>query len=225
MKYKFYGNSIQNKRHSNMDSLLIESKTISAQNTLLSVVCDGVGSLTQGGVAAKIVVNMLHSWYSSLLNLDMCGLKLRDEVLKINDYIIEYSQKAEIKTATTLTALLIANNKYYIVHLGDSRAYYYDKRFHCLTEDDTNDTGKLTQYIGKEEIIPQYFEDEIERAHCFLLCTDGLIKKMDLNNMTAIISFKNEKRIKSSMEKLMEQAVENGENDNITVAFIKIENI
>ena len=64
--YLYDGMSLQNKRKSNMDSLLLKERRIDGQNVYLAVVCDGVGSLENGGFAAATAVRLLSDWFDSV---------------------------------------------------------------------------------------------------------------------------------------------------------------
>ena len=48
---------------------------------------------------------------------------MRNAVLRINTEIADCAQQQGIRTATTLSALLLVEGQYYIVHAGDSRIY------------------------------------------------------------------------------------------------------
>ena len=56
---------------------------------------------------------------------------------KVNKEIISYGLSIAEKVGTTTSVLLIFNNNFYIVHVGDSRIYRLNRQLEQLTEDHT----------------------------------------------------------------------------------------
>jgi len=224
MAYIFNGASLQNGQQSNMDSLLIKHLEIDGKAVLLGVVCDGVGSLAGGAFAAGTAVQMLNKWFNTLTNTDRLGLMMRDSVLDINSKIISEALAMGIETASTMSALLLIEEKFYIVHIGDSRIYSYGNEvLSLLTKDDISETGRLNAYIGRYAgIVPQYLEGSA-KGKTFLICSDGLYKRMDTNFMKAKLKSWNKRSLDEPIKSLPQYVVEQGEQDNISLAIIKIE--
>ncbi len=222
MPYIFEGTSIINQRKSNMDRLLLMKHDTGEKNCILVVVCDGVGSLEDGAIAAEQTVIRLREWMSSCTTDERLGLRLRDIVLEINQEIQEYALGQEIRTASTLSALLLCEDEYYLVNIGDSRVYYLEQgQLFIATSDDVSESGKLTSYMGKTgEFIPQYSEGTVGEK-TFLLCSDGLYKKMDFSLMTNILGTVSKWKIKGAIKKLVQYSLKQGEKDNLTVAIVK----
>lgn len=224
MDFVFHGVSVQNKRQSNMDSLLLKNGRINKKNILLATICDGVGNMAEGAFASGVLVWMLNDWFEKLTTTDWIGLKLRDIVLEINLYIISEAKRRSIRTASTLSALLLVEDNYYIVHTGDSRIYGYESgELSVLTKDDISKSGKLTSCIGQtEDVLLQYSEGLIGNK-TFLLCSDGLYKKMDIYFMIDRLNSLNKHGLKEAAQSLIKHVMKCGEEDNITLALIKIE--
>jgi serine/threonine protein phosphatase PrpC len=119
----------------------------------------------------------------------------------------------------------LLEGNYYIAHIGDSRIYCYENEtLAALTSDDVSESGKLTAYIGRNDgIFLQYFEGEAI-GKTFLLCSDGLYKRMDVEVMAAQMKRWNKETIEEPIETLPKFVIERGERDNISLAFVKIEN-
>ena len=225
MSYIFYGISLQNKRPNNMDSLLLKGKYIEGKSALLAVVCDGVGSLENGLFASTTSTKMLSGWFDTTENINCIGINMRDAVLEINSHIISEAQHADIHTASTLSALLLIEDTFYIVHIGDSRVYSSDgKTLTQITSDDVSASGKLTACIGQsEKVIVKYYEGMAEGI-TFIVCTDGLYKRMDIDLMVAMMSASNKasrRALKKAIEILTLYVMKQGEQDNITIALVK----
>lgn len=224
MNYLFSGKSLRNQRPINMDSLLLKSGLISGKKALLAVVCDGVGSLADGAFASKRAVQMLSGWFNKADTSDRIGLALRDAIIAINSHIIKEIGKANIRAASTLSALLLIDRYYYIAHIGDSRIYsYQDGILSILTSDDVSEMGKLTACIGQtENIFLQYYEGEA-RGKTFLICSDGLYKRMDTGFMRAKIKTWDKCSAEEVIKNLTQYVIEQGEQDNISIALLKTE--
>ena len=229
MQYLFHGFSLQNKRPSNMDSLLLKCRTLQGKNALLALVCDGVGRMADGAFASGEAARMLGEWFDRTNSVDRIGLCMLDAVLKINSDIISRAKENKLNTATTLSALLLIENAYYTVHIGDSRIYCYNSRcgenqaLSLLTNDDISKSGKLTACIGQtEDVFPQYSEGTADNK-TFLLCSDGLYKRMDRAVMVSRIKNWSKRTLKESAEDMAQYVIARGEPDNISVALVKIE--
>jgi len=224
--FLFTGASLQNGRSSNMDSLLIKQRSIDNSDAILAVVCDGVGSLEDGGLAAGMAVHLLNDWFDSIESTARIGIKMRDYVLDVNAKIIAQAKENKKNTATTLTALLLLDSTYFITHVGDSRAYSYcniNEELLQITTDDVSEAGKLTSVIGRVlNILPQYYEGSIA-GKTFLICSDGLIKRMDVEYLSTEIKLrtKTKKDMKIITKTLPQYVIGRGERDNISFALLR----
>ena len=223
MEYIFDGLSLQNGRATNMDSLLLTSRQISGTPSVLAVVCDGVGSMVDGAYASMEAVRLLHGWFSGMNSAERAGLRLRDEIFSINAKITAYAAGKGMKTATTLSALLLFDRRYYIVHAGDSRIYSVDSSgLTTLTIDNVTESGRLTSVIGSRHNPELYYAEGIASSDTFLLCSDGLYKRVDDKTLFMNIDMSNRKTIHKSLTLLSRQAIGRGELDNISIAIVKI---
>jgi len=223
MKYLFNGVSLQNGRQSNMDSLLLKSRHIAGNSAVLAVVCDGVGSLSDGAFASGTAAVMLSEWFDQLATTERIGMIMRDSILDINSRIVTEARRNNLDTASTLSAIMLVENVFFIVHIGDSRIYSYtDDELSIHTGDDVSHSGKLLGYIGKHnEIFLQYLEGAAA-DRVFLVCSDGLYKRMDESFMSMKMKNLSKRSIKEAIESLPQYVIRRGEQDNITLAIIKI---
>lgn len=222
MKVRQYaGMSIQNRRARNMDSLLLKERDLCQKSLCIAVVCDGVGSLEDGALAATMAVRMLGAWFDALQDTGRLGLKLRDQALEINRVIYHTARSFGIQTAATLSALLLDESQYYIVHLGDSRIYSCrEGRLTLLTQDQVSKSGKLSSCLGHtEEIMPFYNEGTLD-GQTFLLCSDGLYKRMDPIILQKRVGMATGRNLKKIMGNLVRYVVDRGEQDNISLALV-----
>ena len=74
--------------------------------------------------------------------------------------------------------------------------------------------------LGKPEKLPVlYGEGDLSKTK-FLLCSDGLYKKLDVECIGKYCAQANKKNIPKILEKLVQAAIENGELDNISAAIV-----
>lgn len=218
--FHYDGICIQNRRKTNMDSLLLKKRVISGQEVCLAAVCDGVGSLKDGAVASSLAIQMLIEWLNHVEAIERIGLALTDTVQTINQAIVRESREKGVRTASTLSVLLLAGKRYYIAHVGDSRIYSYSSvGLRQLTEDQVLN-GKLAVYLGQPNGISVMYGEGNSSDGKFLLCSDGLYKKLNTECIERYCSQANKKNIAKVLEKLVQTAVENGELDNISVALV-----
>ena len=225
IQFLYDGICLKNGRESNMDSLLLTERNISGTQVMLGVVCDGVGSLSEGAYASVESVRMLSEWFLGLCSTERVGLLMRDEVLLINARITKAANAQNKQTATTLSALLIADNHTHIVHAGDSRIYSISEdSTKQLTVDAVTESGHLTTYVGRHLDLELFYTESVISEHVFLLCSDGLYKRINISedSIRDGIYTSNKKTLKKALNSLADLAVERGERDNISAAIIKI---
>ncbi len=222
LKYICCGFTEKNTRKINMDRIYYSKKRINGKNTFFAVICDGVGSLEHGAYASQSAIEFLKNWFKALNTLDSVGAQLVEVVSKLNEEIVESSRKNHIKTATTLSAIIMYDNLYFTAHIGDTRIYCYDNDFlKILSTDMISDTGKLTDYIGIKEKIYTEYRKGFTDGKIFLLCSDGLYQKISIHAVMA--SSKTEKyfHIRKIAKLLLKSAIENGSTDNASIIIVK----
>ena len=222
-RWVYWGESIQNRRSSNMDSLLLREAVYGDVPIILAVVCDGVGSLQDGAFASSETVKQLSKWFDEIHDTKRIGMRLLDRVSLINNDIVNQSQERGIDTASTLSAILIDGDKFYIVHVGDSRIYAF--KADCLeqlTVDQVKD-GVLVSYIGRKPQTEVFYREGNVDGCSFLLCSDGLYKKLLESEISSELHGITKRRMKTIVSNLLEKAVRNGETDNISIAVVHYE--
>lgn len=220
-KWRCRGLSIQNQRLSNMDCILFRQRSTAQGAALLAVVCDGVGSTRDGAFAATYCAASLAQWFHQAETLRL-GLDLRDQVLALNEKILLQAKAEGLDTATTLSALLLMEEQYVTVHIGDSRIYYHNgKELIQLTQDDNSSQGKLTGCIGRwQNILPHYGEGTAEDG-VFLLCSDGLYKCLSREVLALEVARSFGRSQRRVLKRLSREAIAAGSRDNISVILVQ----
>lgn len=225
MRASFYsGASIQNRRTTNMDSLLIKERAVLSRNVLLAAVCDGVGGLEDGAFASAYAARALNKWIDEITDAKRLGLRMRDKILEIDREIISQAKAEGLQTASTLSALLLVQSKFYIVHTGDSRIYNWTRQGLKQLTIDQSQGGKLTACLGHPGYQSLTYNEGLCSGQNFLLCSDGLYKRMNMDYLYEKLMECNQKNIQNTIKQLIQFVVERGETDNISVALIMFEN-
>lgn len=215
------GISLTNGRAVNMDSLLLKSRTVAGTEVCLSAVCDGVGSLADGALSAQWAVQMLYNWLENLEDAEELGARLRDYVQTMNLAIRTKAQKQQAETACTLSCLLLWRQWYCLAHVGDSRIYLWEQgALRQLTQDQAR-RGRLTQAMGHREHVTVFFQQGEQRGEQrFLLCSDGLYKRMEPETLGACMARLNRRSLQKALRQLTEHVISQGERDNISAALL-----
>ena len=208
-----------------------------------AIMADGVGGLNAGKRASSQLVDSLARWFSqeeeklNTYNFDEMKRQFEDITSTIHEFIKKESQSERINMGTTLTALLLTNTEYFIVHVGDSRAYLYDGSIiRQLTKDQTllqreldagaevseeekKDKGStLLQCIGTNTFIPSFYEGKLPAEFQILLCSDGMINTINKDEIAEVFSL--DESGKKKLIRLTDLARSRGEADDITSVFI-----
>lgn len=207
------------RREHNEDSCypaLDQPQLESLRNRVL-IICDGLGGHEGGEVASSMTIKTLTRLLGTLLNqvetdsdpfsaqafisqLDKIVRVVNDQIVTLND---QQQRLAQQRMGTTLVMAVVPHpqgrypHEVYIVHVGDSRAYWIGKEtYQQITADDdvaTRETvlgysfypystqrvdgGALIQALGTRPsnvLIPRIQRFIIDEDCLFLLCSDGL---------------------------------------------------
>lgn len=231
-------------RTQNQDSFQIEQL---GRNTLLCVICDGMGGAKSGNIASTLAVDVFvqeikRIWTSSI-DQEKIDQMLRGAV-KLANFTV-YDQAAQFEEfygmGTTLAAVLIHGKNVTVVNVGDSRVYAVDKQgIHQLTKDHSlvqmmvergdltpekakSYPGKnfITRAIGTETVADcDLFHHQVERGDCLLLCSDGLSNMMDDQEILFEVVHGVSKQ--QCCQRLLNIAKNRGAPDNVTSVLVQI---
>ena len=96
----------------------------------MAIVCDGMGGLSKGELASATVIKSFSAWFDNQLeielenfDIDIIGYKWSLLLKYLNAKIKRFGIENNLSLGTTFTGILLFDDKYLIVHIGDSRAY------------------------------------------------------------------------------------------------------
>ena len=231
-------------RAQNQDAYQIE---VLNRNTLLCVVCDGMGGAKSGNVASTLAVEVFvqevkRTWIPDM-DPEKLDQMLRNAVKLANFTVYDQAQQFEEFTGmgTTLVAVLVQSKFATVVNVGDSRAYSVTSdgvrqlttdhslvqmmvaRGELTPENARSYPGKnlITRAIGTEPVVEcDIFHRRVDGGECLLLCTDGLSNLVDEQEILFEVVHGINK--KSSCERLLDIAKNRGAPDNVTCVLIQI---
>lgn len=232
------------------DTSLESATELPLRGTRLStvfVLADGVGGAADGSEAARLATEAVMRYVSSTLrSYHSAGLSSDEELLaalKAAALEAHDAVKAESalrtdrrRMATTLTLGIVIWPWAYVVQVGDSRCYIYNRgKLKQITRDQTVaqalvDQGVmpaerlessplkhvLSSAIGADEALPDVTKVSLEeRGAVILLCSDGLTKHVTDDELTTAISAMTS--CKQLCTDLVDLVLSRGGSDNVTV--------
>ena len=231
-------------RAQNPDTFLLEQLD---RNSLLCVVCDGMGGAKSGNVASSLAADVFvqevkQSWTSSM-DPEEIEQMLRGAVKLANFTVYDQSRQFEefAGMGTTLVAALVQATHATVVNVGDSRAYYVNRdgirqvttdhslvqmmvqRGELTAERARTYPGKnfITRAIGTEPIVESdVFHLAVERGDCLLLCSDGLSNTMDDQEILFEVAHGINKQY--CCQRLLDIAKNRGAPDNVTSLLVLV---
>lgn len=240
-------------KRTNQDSVLIKHASTDGGEVLMAIVCDGMGGLAKGELASATVIRAFAEWFDEELpfeleNSDMqvIGAKWSLLLKELNAKILEYSKNMRGDgMGTTFSGILLVNNQYVIVHVGDTRVYKIGQGITQLTTDQTFvareiSRGTLTleqaktdkrrnmllQCVGASKVVePQIICGRAEKG-AYMICSDGFrheVSEEEMYESLNPINLMNRDAMHNNVKYLIEQAKSREEKDNISVVLIKAE--
>ncbi|SHF20452.1 protein phosphatase [Caldanaerobius fijiensis DSM 17918] len=235
---------VGNARENNEDGYYIKND----DEFKLFIVADGMGGHNAGEVASslaiKSVVDYFEKNYKQLVKDDYEIIRfIKEAIVEGNSEVFKKAtlNKSMSGMGTTLTLLLIENGKYFIGHIGDSRAYLIrDKKIKQISNDHslvaelirqgsiTENEARvhpqrniITRALGTcNDIEIDIVIDEISPGDIILLCTDGLTNMLTDQEILDIV---NDNEPDRACDELIKAANDKGGYDNITVVIAKVD--
>ena len=206
------------------------------------VVCDGMGGAAAGEVASRIAVDTVIERLCTVNSPEDRRRALTESIAAANRLVHSRSNSdpALQGMGTTLVLLAVQDRSALIGHVGDSRCYLFragqlqrETNDHSLVDEQVR-LGRMTledaersplknvitRAIGTQPSVePDVTELSIEIGDTFLLCSDGLIREVPDNRITAILS--QPAPLEEQCRQLIHAANDAGSHDNVTVILVR----
>lgn len=219
---------------------------VNEKNIRFFAVFDGMGGEAFGEEASNIASGTLAEFsanYHERCNEELDIIEMIKQFVSLaNNRICEMiAQKKCSRSGCTMALIVIWNEMVYAFSIGDSRIYRFQndyleqvsedqtlavKKFkaNIYTEDEARnspDAHKITSYIGLDYRgtgVPYHaYEPFLFSDSILLLCSDGLTDMCTDEEIQIVLSSDDETPAKS----LVEMAMKNGGEDNVTCVIIK----
>ncbi len=256
MDYVIQGcTDIGNVKQTNQDSFSIKIINTPIGKVVFAIMCDGMGGLAKGEVASASVVKAYDRWVEEklititkdVLTDDYIASEWTRLLQEYNEKIKMYSKSYGANMGTTTTAMLITENRYYIVNVGDTRAYEITQdTCTVMTRDQTVvareiERGLLTeeqaekdprrsvllQCIGaSESVYPEFFYGDVKKDTVYMLCTDGFRHEITPEEIHFYLKPENmteEMQMRRNIRTLIDLDMQRQERDNISVVAVKVQ--
>lgn len=237
------------RKATNQDSLLYRHAACDNKEVMLAVVCDGMGGLSKGELASATVVRVFDRWFDEELPLQMDNLDLRvigerlaKMLVTLNETIYTYGVSIDISLGTTVTALLIVDNEFVCVHVGDSRLYLMTNHIEQVTNDQTfvareiamgrmtpeqakvdRRRSMLLQCVGASQKVEPDIILGTTVPGTYLLCSDGfrhVISPQEIYNLLGPGSQRGTEDMHRNLRALIEEDKKRQEKDNISAILV-----
>lgn len=239
----FYLTDAGKVRTHNEDSVIIVKNK---DGDYLMAVADGMGGHSAGEVASSIAISYLgKSFNETFSNMEKVKAVnwLRDSVLDINELIFSYVKDHPESRGMGSTLVVAIVTKDYILfgNIGDSSGFVIkDSHLHKVTYDHTLvnlllKAGELTEEEAKDHpkknvlmkalgandpIDIDIFDCDLNISS-ILLCSDGLTNMLDHEQIEKVLL--SDLDIEDKVIKLIRKSNNRGGTDNISVAYLSLE--
>jgi len=231
-------------RKQNQDAYRIEELD---RNTLLCVVCDGMGGAKSGNIASTLATEVFveevrRSW-KLFMDQDKVDQMLLSAAKLANFTVFDQAVQFEEfdGMGTTLVAALVRGRKATVVNVGDSRAYHIGRNgIRQVTKDHSLvqlmvDRGELTpemsktypgknfitRAVGTEPTVQcDVFHVDVSKGDFLLLCSDGLSNVMDDQEILFEVVHGVNKQ--HCCKRLLNVAKNRGAPDNVTSVLVLV---
>lgn len=239
-------------KSTNQDSLSVKVINTPQGRMAFAILCDGMGGLDKGEVASASVIRAFDAWVHNELPV-LCEAPIEESTLRSqwdkivaeqNKLIGGYGARQGIRLGTTAVIMLLTQTRYYIMNVGDSRAYELTDGLKQLTNDQTfvarevalgNMTEEqaqtderrnvLLQCIGaSDEVYPDMFFGDVQSNAVYMLCSDGFRHEITAEEiyekLQPNVLFDDNAMSKHATE-LIELNKQRQERDNISVLMVR----
>lgn len=239
-------------KSTNQDSLSAMLLSTPQGKMAFAILCDGMGGLDKGEVASAAVVNAFRGWVTRELP-KLCGAPLKDAeirrqweqiVVEQNRAINSYGASCGVRLGTTAVVMLLTQNRYYILNVGDSRAYELTTYLRQVTVDhslverevalghltaeqahDDPRRNILLQCIGaSDEVYPDMYFGAVKPEMTFMLCSDGFRHEITPEEIYAALcpaALPDQQAMFRNTAALIERNKQRAERDNISALLVR----
>lgn len=239
-------------KNTNQDGMSVKVINTRQGKITFAILCDGMGGLQKGEVASTSLISAFNDWVYNELP-ELCKAPIQDYDIRTqwenivasqNKLIGAYGARQGIKLGTTIVVMLLTQTRYYVLNIGDSRAYEIFDTIHQITEDQTFiareiKLGRMTpeqaaldprrnvllQCVGaSDEVYPDMFFGDVKQNATYMLCSDGFRHEIIADEIyekfqPAVLNSVD--AMNANTVNLIELNKQRAERDNISVVLVR----
>lgn len=239
-------------KSTNQDSLSVMVLNTPQGRMAFAILCDGMGGLEKGEVASASVIRAFRNWVCnqlpSLVETPLEDVVIRNQweqiITEQNRIIKAYGARHGVRLGTTAVVMLLTQNRFFILNVGDSRAYELTNGVRQITSDQTvvahevalgiltpeqaeRDPRRnvLLQCVGaSDDVFPEMFFGETKKDAIYMLCSDGFRHEITVDEIYEKLQpgvLFNDYTMQQNSISLIELNKQRQERDNISVALVR----
>lgn len=221
-----------------------EDGRVLASRGKVYLVCDGMGGAAAGQIASEIAAKTFIDVYLHHPSEDP-KVAMQSAVTAANRYVNDVGRAVPARRGmgTTLSAVIVLQDRLYTIQVGDSRIYrlrqgelllmtndhtWVDEQIRAgvLTKEEAEThpyRHVITRAIGTEGIVMADIEEhDLKAGDTYLICSDGLTNHVSDEELAQTMSSGAPSEI---AWKLVGQALQGGGSDNCTVLLARVDSI
>lgn len=212
---------------------------------IVASVCDGVGGLAKGYMAATKTLEEIKNLNQEDMTID--NIKKSIEIANNNVLQAQIDENMQHGMRTTIAGIYADKEKFYVYNVGDSRVYRFRFKYlmqlskdHSLVQD-LIDLGEITPEEAKkhpnkniinkcigniDDCVPRVIDmsDDFRENDIILICSDGISDELtDSEIKEIILKHKNDEDLKACCTEIHDKAIENGSLDNLSLVLLRKE--
>lgn len=205
----------------------------------LFLVADGMGGHENGEWASAVIADAVRE-VALPADFEQASLAVAEALHRANAIIHAEAEARRLQMGSTAVALLIRDGRFAVLWVGDSRAYLWRAgELIRISHDHTQvqemiDRGLLqpqdaeghpmshvlARAMGVRAVVEvDVIADEVESGDVFLLCSDGLMARVDDAEIAAALA---EPDAQARAARLVKLTLDRGAPDNVTVVTVGI---
>lgn len=198
-------------------------------------ISDGISSSDVSQEASKTSVNSFLEDYYSTPESWSVQKSAKRIIHTVNSTLYSKSRHGQYRYdrdrgyVCTFSGMILKSNTAHIFHVGDARIYQLrDNEITQITTDHrlwiSNDQSYLSRALGMDsKILIDYEKFNILENDIYMLMSDGVYEYLDSKIIIDIVM--QEDSFEDVANKLVELALENGSEDNLTAQIVRIDSI
>ena len=241
-------------KRENQDSYYTKQLSMEIGAVAFAVLCDGMGGLEHGNVASSTIVSAFREWGDTILptfsreDLEDCTIRRQwSALVETQNFKLRAFGKAnQCRLGSTVAALLLTSERYFILNIGDTRIYEITESIRQLTEDHTLIANEvrlgniapdqaanapmqniLTRCVGVNRLAePDFFFGETSPNAVYLLCSDGFRRRISEDEIQKSMKPRrhfDREAMNAEETRLVSLNRTRGERDDITVLSVSTE--